>query len=86
MAIQGPLNGGYNGDRYLGNRMQERIDVPAIREFLKDQPAKMNPGIDQRGQRTFSSHPDHRSGKCQLGCGNKQVGRWGGTIHSGGTI
>lgn len=40
MDIQGKLSKSYQGDRYLRDRLQEEIYIPAIQHFLKDRPEK----------------------------------------------
>lgn len=57
MAIQGQLNDGYKGDRYLRDRLQGAIDIPAIKEFLKDRPADTSQQLINRVATHLSGRP-----------------------------
>lgn len=57
MAIQGQLTSSYKGDRYLRDRLQEAIDIPAVQDFLKDRPSKDSQELINRVGNKLSSRP-----------------------------
>lgn len=57
MAFQGKLNEDYKGDRYLSDRLQGSIYVPAIKEFLKYLPADNSQEIVNRVATHISDKP-----------------------------
>lgn len=57
MSIQGQLPTGYQGDRYLRDRLQEAIDIPSIQDFLKDRPARTSQNLINRVANKLSDRP-----------------------------
>lgn len=57
MAIQEQLSNSYQVDRYLPDRLQESNDIPAIQNFLKDQPARCSLDILTLLANTLSDRP-----------------------------
>lgn len=48
LSIQGQLDAGYKVYRYLRDRLSEAIDIPAIKGFIKDRPARYSQQLGNR--------------------------------------
>lgn len=57
MEKQGQLSGSYQGYRYLRDRLQEEIDIPAVKEFLLGRPAKDSQALMNRVANKLSNRP-----------------------------
>lgn len=57
MEIQRQLGEEYQGDRYLRDRLQEAVDIPSIRDFLKDRPARTSQNLINRVANRLSDRP-----------------------------
>lgn len=58
MSIQGHLTTSYQRDRYLWDRLQEAIYLPAVQDFLKDRPVRNSQQLINRVANKLSNRPN----------------------------
>lgn len=57
MAIQVQLYEGYKGDKYLRDRLDEAIDIPTLKCYLKDRPARSSQQLINWVAKKLSDRP-----------------------------
>lgn len=97
MEIQEQLDDGYQGDRYLRDRLKEAVDIPEIQSFLKERPARKAQQLINRVANRLSDRPrtagavyaswdiqkDHKTGDVVLYSLGKQYHGGARRVHRG---